>query len=124
MKALERDRARRYGTPSELGADLKRYIHNEPIEARPSSAFYRMRKYAGPPSCRCRCGCKSGGDVIAFAVIQTLQLRRITRERDRANRISDFMTRMFKVSDPSESRGNSVTAREILDRASGDIETS
>ena len=50
-------------------------------------------------------------------------MRRITRERDRANRITEFMTNMFKVSDPSESRGNSVTAREILDKASKDIDT-
>ena len=33
------------------------------------------------------------------------------------------MTRMFKVSDPSEARGNAVTAREILDKASNEIET-
>jgi hypothetical protein len=37
------------------------------------------------------------------------------------NRITDFMTGMFKVSDPSEARGNSVTAREILDQASNDM---
>ena len=33
------------------------------------------------------------------------------------------MTGMFKVSDPSEARGNSITAREILDKASKDIDT-
>jgi len=33
------------------------------------------------------------------------------------------MTNMFQVSDPSEQRGNSVTAREILDKASNDIKT-
>jgi len=56
--------------------------------------------------------------LAGFAVMQAVQLRRITRERDRANRITDFMTGMFKVSDPSEARGNSITAREILDNAS------
>lgn len=123
MKALERDRARRYGTPSELAADLERYLHNEPIEARPANAAYRIRKYAD----RHRAGVAVAASLvvllIAFVVVQTLQLRRITRERDRANRIGDFMARMFKVSDPSEARGNSVTARELLDKASGDIET-
>lgn len=50
--------------------------------------------------------------------MQGVQLRRTTRERDRANRerdratrITDFMTGMFKVSDRSEARGNSITAR-------------
>ena len=56
-------------------------------------------------------------------MVEAVQLRRIARERDRASRVTDFMTGMFKVSDPSESRGNSVTAREILDKASNEIDT-
>ena len=69
--------------------------------------------------------------LLGFAVSQAVELSRITqerdrttRERDRANRITDFMTGMFKVSNPSEARGNSITAREILDKASKDIDTS
>jgi hypothetical protein len=61
--------------------------------------------------------------LMAFAITEAVQLRRTTRERDRANRITDFMTGMFKVSDPSEARGNSITAREVLDKASKDIDT-
>jgi tetratricopeptide (TPR) repeat protein len=61
--------------------------------------------------------------LAGFATAQAVQLRRITRERDRANRITDFMTSMFKVSDPGEARGNSITARELLDKASKDIDT-
>jgi len=45
------------------------------------------------------------------------------RERDRANRITGFMTNMFKVSDPSQARGKSITAREILNKAAQQIET-
>jgi hypothetical protein len=61
--------------------------------------------------------------LITGAVMQALTLRRVTRERDWANRITNFMTRMFKVSDPSEARGNSITAREVLDKASKDLDT-
>jgi eukaryotic-like serine/threonine-protein kinase len=45
MKALERDRARRYGSPLELAADIGRYLANEPVIARPASVGYRARKY-------------------------------------------------------------------------------
>jgi eukaryotic-like serine/threonine-protein kinase len=45
MKALEKDRARRYGTPSELAADLRRYLNHETVSARPASTSYRLRKY-------------------------------------------------------------------------------
>ncbi len=41
-KALERARERRYGTPSELAADLRRYLNHEPVLARPASASIRF----------------------------------------------------------------------------------
>jgi non-specific serine/threonine protein kinase/serine/threonine-protein kinase len=123
MKALEKDRDRRYGTPSELAADIERYLENRPVVARPASTAYRLRKYVR----RNRVGVAVAGGafalLVAFAATQAVQLRRTTRERDRADRITEFITKMFEVSDPSEARGNSVTAREILDRASKDIDT-
>jgi non-specific serine/threonine protein kinase/serine/threonine-protein kinase len=123
LKALERDRARRYGTPSEFAADIQHFLNNEPVTARPASRAYRVQKYVR----RHRLGVSIAAAallvLVAFSVMQTIQLRRITKERDRANRIADFMTKMFKVSDPSQARGNSITAREVLDKASKEIDT-
>ena len=45
MKAVEKDRTRRYGTPSDLASDIRRYLKNEPITARPASVSYRARKF-------------------------------------------------------------------------------
>jgi eukaryotic-like serine/threonine-protein kinase len=45
IKALERDRARRYVTPSEMAADLRRYLNDEAVMARPASAGYQLRKF-------------------------------------------------------------------------------
>ena len=130
LKALEKDRKRRYGSPSELAADLGRYLRNEPVSAHPPSAGYRARKYI----CRHRLGVAMAAAAVLLlagsAIMEAIQLGRISRERDRADRerdranhITDFMTNMFKVSDPSEALGNTVTAREILDKASNDIDT-
>ncbi len=44
MKCLEKDRDRRYSTPTELALELEHYLNNEPVTARPPSASYRMRK--------------------------------------------------------------------------------
>jgi serine/threonine protein kinase len=123
MKAVEKDRARRYGTPSELAADIERYLENRPVVARPASRAYRLKKYVQRHRLGVTVAAGASALLVAFAVTEAVQLRRTTRERDRANRITDFMTNMFKVSSPSESRGNSVTAREILDKASKDIDT-
>jgi non-specific serine/threonine protein kinase/serine/threonine-protein kinase len=130
LKALEKDRKRRYGSPSELAADLGRYLHNEPVAAHPPSATYRIRKYLR----RHRLGVAVAGAglllLIGFAITEAVQLRRIiqerdraSRERDRADRVAQFMTDMFNVPNPSEARGNAITAREILDKASREIST-
>src|SRR5260370_3525799 len=44
MKALEKDRTRRYATANGMAADLKRYLNNEPVVARPPSSAYRFQK--------------------------------------------------------------------------------
>jgi serine/threonine protein kinase len=45
MKALEKDRNRRYETPSALAQDIERYLHDEPVRACPPSSMYRIRKF-------------------------------------------------------------------------------
>ena len=46
LKALEKDRSRRYGSPSDFAADIGRYLNNEAVLAVPPSASYRARKFA------------------------------------------------------------------------------
>ena len=46
MKALEKDRTRRYGTASDFAADVMRHLSDRPVEACPPSAWYRFSKYA------------------------------------------------------------------------------
>jgi eukaryotic-like serine/threonine-protein kinase len=129
VKALEKDRSRRYSAVSELAAEISRYLNHEPVLARPASSAYRLRKYVR----RHRVGVSIAAAVVVlatgFSLVQALQLRRITRERDRADReaaaaknVSDFLVGLFRVSDPSEAHGNSITAREILDQGRARID--
>lgn len=46
LKALEKDRSRRYGSPSDFAADIERYLKNEAVLAVPPSVGYRARKFA------------------------------------------------------------------------------
>ena len=124
LKALEKDRARRYASASGLASDITRYLRNEPVTAHPPSTAYRTGKYIRRHSLGVALAATAVLLLASFVVVQSVELRRITRERDRADRISQFMTGMFRQPQPSEARGNTVTAREILDKASKEIDTS
>ncbi len=130
MKALEKDRTRRFGSPSDLAADLHRYLHQQPVLAGPPSASYRASKFIRRHRFGVAVAAAAAVLLIAFAVTMAVQARHIAKERDRANReaetskrVSQFMASMFKVADPHQARGNTITAREILDKASKDIHT-
>jgi serine/threonine protein kinase/tetratricopeptide (TPR) repeat protein len=122
LKALEKERSRRYASPLDLSSDIGRYLRNQPVSARAPGALYRAHKFVRRHRLIVSMASLLAALVFVFAVAQTVELRRIRRERDRADRITEFLTNMFKVSAPSEARGNTVTAREILDRSSDDIE--
>src|SRR5262249_58958886 len=47
MKALEKDRNRRYETANAFARDVQRYLNDEPVLACPPSAGYRLRKFVG-----------------------------------------------------------------------------
>ena len=66
MKALEKDRARRYETASAFAADVQRYLRDEAVEACPPSALYRFRKFAR----RHRAGLLTAA-VVALVVVLT-----------------------------------------------------
>jgi eukaryotic-like serine/threonine-protein kinase len=122
MKALEKDRRRRYGSPSDLAADIQRHLQHEPVLARAPSTAYRMSRYVR----RHRLGVIIAAGLvlllIGFSISTTLQARRIAREAAAAEGVANFLTHLFDVSNPDEARGNSVTARELLDKAAADVD--
>ena len=71
----------------------------------------------------------AAGALLLVAAATGIQLRRVAVEAQRANRaaetsrrVSEFMTGLFRLADPGEARGNTVTAREILDEGARRID--
>jgi non-specific serine/threonine protein kinase/serine/threonine-protein kinase len=85
MKALEKDRTRRYGSASDLAADLQRYLHNEPVLASPPSTVYRVGKFVRRHRAGVGVAVAAGVLIVAFGATMAIQARRIARERDRAS---------------------------------------
>jgi eukaryotic-like serine/threonine-protein kinase len=123
MKALEKDRTRRYGSASEFAADLARYLRSEPVVAGPPSTFYRLSKFARRHPVGLATGAAIVVLLVAFGVAMALQARRIAaerdvaaRERERAKQVSAFLVSLFQASNPNVAKGDALTARDLLDR--------
>ena len=90
MKALEKERQRRYGSASELAADVVRFLGHEPVLARPSGRLYRVGKYVRRHRLGASLVTASLVLLIVFSIAMAVQTRRLARERDRANAERDW----------------------------------
>lgn len=120
--ALRKEPVRRYRSVDQFAADIKNLLEQKPVIARRDTVWYRTGKYVRRHALAVGFTAAMVTLLVVFSFLQARQLRQTREERDRATRITDFMTTMFKVSDPSQARGNTITAREILDKASKDID--
>ena len=114
--ALRKEPERRYGSVAQLAEDLGRFLEGRPVVARKDTWAYRTAKFVRRHRWSVAAAAGFLALIFAFAVSTAIQGRRTARERDRAERTAALMVELFEVADPSESRGTSITAREILDR--------
>ncbi len=123
MRALEKTPERRYPTPSELAADIRRHIDEQPVEAGPPSATYRLGKFVH----RNKLGVAAAGIVAlslvagvaatTYGLIRAQQAEAVAvAEARTAHEVSEFLSGLFRISEPSAVDVDSITAREVLDR--------
>ena len=121
MKAIEKDRERRYPTANDLALDLERYLLDEPVLARPPSARYRAAKFVR----RHRAGVLMTAAVAVLVAASTVavfvQAARIEHALARAEAAESFLQEWIWASDPFEGQGRDVTVVEALDAASETI---
>jgi non-specific serine/threonine protein kinase/serine/threonine-protein kinase len=124
LKALEKDRSRRYGSPSDFAADIARYLKNEAVLAVPASTAYRARKFAR----RHRAGLFT---IAAFVLVLMVAAGVSIGESVRANReaavaqaVNDFLQNDLLAqasaaiqSGPSAKPDPDLKVRTALDRA-------
>ena len=120
MMALRKDPERRYVSVEMLAYDVERYLNNLPILARKESLLYTTKKFVT------RHKKVVAAATILFFVVNglilyyTIQLRHerdiAQREARKSEQVASFLEDLFLVSDPNESKGETITARELLDR--------
>ncbi len=123
MRALHKESARRYPSAEALLADLRRYREGLPVEARPDSTWYRTTRFVR----RHWIGVSATTAVVlALATglgATTWQARVAAREAKRATAVKEFLLGIFRTADPAESRGQEITARELLSRGVAQVDS-
>jgi len=129
MRCLEKDRTRRYETVNALAMELGRHLDDQPVLARPPSTKYRLQKFVRRNRTAVIAACVAGLAISGGAVAATIGMVKARRAETRAEResatakqVSEFLEDLFEVSDPNEALGNTITARELLDRGAARIE--
>ncbi len=148
MKALEKERARRYDSASGLAQDIDHYLHDQPVLAGPPSAAYRFRKFAQ----RNKRALATVGLVAVVMIVGTavsiyqavratsaeqlaeIRLGEVEQRRDaarvanqqaeqarqQAESVTSYLVSVFRSPDP-ERDGRTVTVAELLDRTVKDL---
>jgi len=128
-KALEKDKTRRYASASELAADIRRYLRDEPIVARPASATYQLQKFAR----RHRAlvvGVVAVFLALAIGMVASIwQAVRARRAEASAQAVNDFLQHdvlaqasAFNQSGPGTKADSNLKVRTALDRAAQRIQ--
>src|SRR5262249_50865070 len=89
-KALEKDKTRRYASASGLAADIQRYLKDEPIAARPSSASYQLQKFWRRHKALVTGVAAVSVVLMAGITVSTLEATRANRESATAKAVTIF----------------------------------
>ncbi len=122
MMALRKEPERRYLSAGQISEDISRYFEGLPIVAQKDTYSYRIRKFMKRNRLAVIVLTGLFLLLLGFSLLLTLQAHRIARERDKAEEIAGFLSSIFAAADPVASRGDTLTAIELLDRGAVRIE--
>ncbi len=123
MKALAKDPDERYRNAEQLAEDVRRHLEHRPVSSVAATPRYLARKFAR----------RHRSSVLAAAIVAVTlvvgsgaaiwQARRATEaaaraadEAEKAQLVAQLMGDLFRLTDPGESLGDTITARDLLDR--------
>jgi len=135
LKALQKDREARYQSALDLAQDIRRYLNNEPISARPPSLIYQIRVFARRNKAAFSAIVAVVAVSLAAAVVSTLfarqailerdakdaALKRVQQEADANRAAGNFMRDVLALASPQRAMGKQITVREALDIAASNV---
>ena len=122
LRALHKEPDRRYTSAEQLAGDLERWRNGYPVLAKPDSPTYRVHRFLA----RHKLGVAAAAVVFVTLLGSSFALYRFARqaqaERDTAQAVAQFTTDVLSARNPQNSRGEEMTATQILNQAVIDID--
>jgi serine/threonine protein kinase len=130
LMSMRKEPQRRYSSVEQMSSDVDRHLQGLPVIATRDTWRYRTGKFVARHAFGVGAGAVLAILLSTFAAAILLQSQRVARQRDiaaqeraRAEQVSAFLVDIFNVSNPSESRGNEIKVREVLDRGAQRVQT-
>ncbi|MEM9595571.1 MAG: serine/threonine-protein kinase, partial [Acidobacteriota bacterium] len=127
--ALRKEPARRYASVDHFAADLRRFLDGLPVTAVPDSLAYRSHKWLRRNAVPAALAALVVIALVAGLVARTVEARRAEQEKERANleaavseQVAAFLETVFDSAAPFGAENRDVTARELLDAATGRVD--
>lgn len=124
LKALNRNPARRYACAQSFADDLRHFLANETISARPDSRWYWLRKLIRRNRALTTVSALALLAVLGFAwqshrdaTLAELARLKAEQETERAQAVQEFLTDLFAYQRPDLAQGREMTAKDLLDEA-------
>src|SRR5262249_32046170 len=123
MRALEKDRSRRYQSAGALADDLTRYLADQPIEAQRPTRRYRLKKFIRRNKWTVLSGLAISLAIITGMVLASIGFVHARQEATRSEQVAQFLKETLAAAGPGVARGRDATLlREILDKTAERIE--
>jgi len=121
LKAINHQPERRYASAEALAQDIQNYLDGRPVLARPDTWAYRTRKFVRRNAFAVASAASATVLIVTLVAFFTLRIAaerdNAERERQTATRVSQFMIDAFRLANPNELPGKTVSAQEVLDAA-------
>jgi tetratricopeptide (TPR) repeat protein len=136
MKALEKDRTRRYETANEFAKDVERHLHQEPVLAGPPGAGYKLRKFVKRNRASVAAGSVAVAGILFGLALSTygycqaawdrdraVKAERVAKEQEcQAESTTRLLVDMLGAADPDKLHGPNYTVRQMLDHFAVDFD--
>jgi eukaryotic-like serine/threonine-protein kinase len=123
MKAMEKDRTRRYETANEMAMDIERHLGDEPVSAGPPGVRYRLSKFTRRHRTAVASGLLVAAAIVAGFIVSTVMYFRAERQASISQAVNEFLNNDLLASfDPDRAKGHEITVIEVLDAAAKKLE--